>query len=71
MDYDPEHQPPHAVQLGQLGRRVVQGGGDDEPFGSAGTAPAAPLIDTAYYPRTRHKLGGRFLQHWLANDGLA
>lgn len=70
MEYHPELQPPNDVQLGQFGRRALQVG-DGELFGGGDTAPAPPLPDTAYFPETGHNLGGRFLQYWLANGGLA
>jgi hypothetical protein len=64
MEYHPENAAPNDVLLGQFGRRIfVYRGGQ--------LAPAAPLPGQVYFPETGHNLGGRFLDYWRANGGLA
>ena len=64
LEYHPENQPPYDVLLGQFGRRIfLERGGRLET--------AAPLPGQVYFPETGHNLGGRFLDYWRANGGLA
>ncbi len=62
LEHHPEHAPPYDVLLGQFGRRI---------------RPADPPVEpekdptATYFAETGHHLGGRFLQYWEANGGLA
>src|SRR5205823_499978 len=62
-----ENAPPYDVLLGQFGRRALLRFVPYPP----GIFPTDPRPGAAYFPETRHNLGGRFLDYWLANGGLA
>ena len=66
FEYHPENEgTPYTVLLGQFGRRIRPA---DPPV-----APTSPpgTPGRAYFAETGHNLGGRFLQYWQANGGLA
>lgn len=61
LEYHPENPPPYDVLLGQFGRRVARGVACREE----------PIAVQRFFPETGHNLGGRFLDYWEANGGLA
>ena len=61
LEYHPENAPPYDVLLGQFGRRVARGVAYREE----------PIAGQRFFPETGHNLGGRFLDYWEANGGLA
>ncbi len=74
LELHPENQPPYDVLLGHFGRRVLSAayaGIRDYRLYQRDTAPVEPKPGHTYFPETGHNLGGRFLDYWLANGGLA
>jgi len=68
FELHPENPAPFDVLLGQFGRRWLR----TAPLpNAADTAPATARPGMAYFPETGHNLGGRFLDYWQANGGLA
>ena len=69
MEYHPEHADPrYQVLLGQFGRQILAA------VPGAPTTPARPADGTRYsryFVETRHNTGGRFLEYWELNGGLA
>ncbi len=69
LEYHPENDPPYDVLIGQFGRWLL-----DIDVSGRFTEPrraAAPIAGQAYFPETGHNVGGRFLEYWQANGGLA
>jgi len=60
LEYHPENPFPYDVLLGQFGRRI-------RPPDPAST----PIPGQVFFAATGHNLGGRFLEYWTANGGLA
>ncbi len=60
LEYHPEHTTPYDILLGQFGRHI-------HPADPAST----PIPGQAFFAATGHNLGGRFLEYWTANGGLA
>ena len=68
----PEYAAPYDVLLGQFGRRVLRERFREDVGGyQRAVAPVAPLADQSHFAETGHNLGGRFLDYWRANGGLA
>jgi hypothetical protein len=67
FEYHPENQPPYNVLLSQLGTFRYR---SEYPEGAPGQRPNAdPGAIT--FPETGKTLGGRFLEYWRANGGVA
>ncbi|MEA2575650.1 MAG: aldose sugar dehydrogenase [Chloroflexia bacterium] len=67
FEYHPENQPPYNVLLSQLGtfqykKKYPNGAPNQQPNTSSGSV---------VFPETGKRLGGRFLQYWQQNGGLA
>ncbi|HEY0072000.1 MAG TPA: PQQ-dependent sugar dehydrogenase [Chloroflexia bacterium] len=67
FEYHPENQPPYNVLLSQLGtfqykKKYPNGAPNQQP----NTSPGSVL-----FPETGKRVGGRFLQYWQQNGGLA
>jgi len=67
FEYHPENAPPFNVLLSQLGtfqykKKYPNGAPNQKPNNSAGSA---------LFRETGKRIGGRFLQHWQQNGGLA
>jgi choice-of-anchor B domain-containing protein len=60
LEYHPDSPPQYQVQLGQFGRQI-----------HPADPPATARGDATYFNETGHNLGGRFLDYWQANGGLA
>ncbi len=72
LESHPENPAPYDVLLGQFGRRVLAEEYVVRRSAYAGSvAPAEPLAGQVYFAQTGHNLGGRFLDYWTANGGLA
>jgi glucose/arabinose dehydrogenase len=67
FEYHPENQPPYNVLLSQLGtfryRQKYPGGAPNQ---RPNTQPGSQL-----FPETGKRVGGRFLEYWQQNGGLA
>ena len=67
FEYHPENQSPYDVLLSQLGtfqyRKKYPGGAPDQ---TPNTSPGSVL-----FAETGHRVGGRFLEYWQQNGGLA
>jgi glucose/arabinose dehydrogenase len=67
FEYHPENQPPYSVLLSQLGTfRYHQKYPDGAPNQRPNSTPGSIT-----FPETGKTLGGRFLQYWQDNGGLA
>lgn len=67
FEYHPENQPPYNVLLSQLGtfqyrKKYPAGAPNQQPYNSAGSV---------LFPETGHRVGGKFLEYWRKNGGLA
>jgi hypothetical protein len=67
FEYHPENQPPYNILLSQLGtfqykRKYPNGAPNQVP----NTSPGSVL-----FAETGHRVGGRFLEYWQQNGGLA
>jgi hypothetical protein len=67
FEYHPENQPPHNVLLSQLGtfqykQKYPNGAPNQKPNTSAGSQ---------LFPETGKRVGGKFLEYWKSNGGLA
>jgi hypothetical protein len=67
FEYHPENKAPYNVLLSQLGTFEYA-----RKYGSAGSPDQKPNNDrgSIYFPQTRHRLGGKFLEYWQYHGGL-
>lgn len=67
FEYHPENQAPYNILLSQLGAFRYKA---KYPSGAPNQRPST-VSETRLFPETNKRVGGRFLQYWLANGGLA
>lgn len=73
MESHPENAYPYDVLLGQLGRRALADSLERAEIGGyrGDVKATAAKPGAVFFPATGHNLGGRFLDYWQANGGLA
>jgi acetyl esterase/lipase len=67
FELHPQNRPPYDVLLSQLGTLRYR---EKYPAGVPGQMPHAGA-DSVFFPQTGKHLGGRFLEYWQQNGGLA
>jgi hypothetical protein len=67
FEYHPENQPPYNVLLSQLGTFRYK---SKYPNGAPGQTPNTSS-GSIQFTETGHRVGGRFLEYWQQNGGLA